>query len=96
MSKPSKSALPGSLAQLTPGTSARIDHVENVDDPVGQRLSHLGFLPGTAVTVVRRAPLGDPTVFELRGNQMCLRVAEANRIMVRDSAVGTPAVGTPE
>ena len=49
---------------------------------VGRRLSDLGFLPGTAVRVVRRAPLGDPTVYELRGYQLCLRRAEASRIKV--------------
>lgn len=52
-------------------------------DAVGQRLLDLGLLPGTPVAVLRRAPLGDPSVYELRGYQLCLRRSEAERIRVR-------------
>jgi ferrous iron transport protein A len=71
----------GVLADLVPGSVAVVSQVSGAD-AVADRLSHLGFLPGTRVRVMRRAPLGDPTVFELRGNQMCLRRAEASRIQV--------------
>ncbi len=57
------------------------------DDPVGRRLSDLGFLDGTEAAVLRRAPLGDPTVFELRGYEMCLRHSQAERIDVRDELI---------
>jgi Fe2+ transport system protein FeoA len=30
----------------------------------------------------RRAPLGDPRVYELRGTQLCLRRSEAARVLV--------------
>ncbi|TDI20188.1 MAG: ferrous iron transport protein A, partial [Acidobacteria bacterium] len=43
----------------------------------------LGFVPGTLVEVRRRAPLGDPVEFELRGTHLCLRRGEAARIRVR-------------
>ena len=43
----------------------------------------LGFVPGTPITLVRRAPLGDPCVYALRGVQMCLRATEAARISVQ-------------
>ena len=34
----------------------------------------LGFVPGTdGACAARRAPLGDPTLYELRGTQLCLR-----------------------
>lgn len=46
------------------------------------RLADLGFLPGTPVTCLRRAPLGDPRLYELRGVQLCLREAEAACIRV--------------
>jgi Fe2+ transport system protein FeoA len=32
--------------------------------------------------VIRRAPLGDPTTYELRGSRFCLRRAEAEQIAV--------------
>ena len=34
------------------------------------------------VEVLRRAPLGDPTVFELHGYQLCLRRSESQRVRV--------------
>jgi ferrous iron transport protein A len=63
------------LAELAPGVDA--------SGPIGQRLLDLGFLPGTEVRLVRRAPLGDPSLYELRGTQLCLRRGEAARVRVR-------------
>jgi ferrous iron transport protein A len=40
---------------------------------VPPRLTELGFVPGTEVMVLRRAPLGDPIEIELRGYRVCLR-----------------------
>jgi ferrous iron transport protein A len=59
-----------------------VEHVEP-GSPVSRRLLDLGFVPGTRVRVLRRAPLGDPTVYELRGTQLCLRRSEAVRVLVR-------------
>ncbi len=81
MSPPSPGPLL-SLAALGPGTSGVIAEVR-AGDPVGERLLDLGLLPGTTVHVLRRAPLGDPTVYELRGYQLCLRRTEADRVHVR-------------
>ena len=50
------------------------------------RLADLGFLPGTAVLCLRRAPLGDPRVYELRGVQLCLRAEDADQILVMPRA----------
>ncbi len=52
------------------------------DDPISQRLADLGFLAGTEVVGLRRAPVGEPTIFLLRNYQMCLRRAETDRIVV--------------
>jgi ferrous iron transport protein A len=70
-----------SLASLPVGASGQIESVDT-DTPAGRRLTDLGFLPGTEVRVVRRAPLGDPSVFELRGYRLCIRRAEADRVRV--------------
>lgn len=70
------------LADVPKGQDAVIVAVEGEDDGVVTRLSHLGFLPGTKIKVIRSAPLGDPTVYELRGNQMSLRTREASMIKV--------------
>jgi ferrous iron transport protein A len=70
------------LADLPPGSRAVVQHVDD-SCPVGRRLLDLGFVPGTPVRVSRRAPLGDPIVFEIRGSRLCLRRTEANRVRVR-------------
>jgi Fe2+ transport system protein FeoA len=40
--------------------------------------------------VLRRAPLGDPVEYELRGYRLCLRRTEAMRIRVRRTSGGDP------
>lgn len=70
------------LGQLEPGDSAHIVELYEAG-PIDTRLLELGFVPGTAVRMVRRAPLGDPILYELRGCQIGLRRSEAQRILVR-------------
>ena len=70
-----------SLAKLDPGETAEIVEIET-DTRLGRRLGDLGFLPGTLVRTLSRAPLGDPTVYELRGSRFCLRESEARRVRV--------------
>ncbi len=69
------------LAELRPGSVAVVASVD--DGPLGRRIQDLGFVPGTEVVAVRRAPLGDPSEYELRGTRLCLRRSEASRIAVR-------------
>jgi ferrous iron transport protein A len=78
------------LDQIPQGGSVRVSSVIG-DDPIGRRLADLGIRKGVEITVVRRAPLGDPTVFELCGYQLCLRRSESGRIRVEPSG---PASGT--
>jgi ferrous iron transport protein A len=69
------------LSQIELGTTAIIALIE-APPPIARRLGDLGFIPGTPVTAIRRAPLGDPGVYEIRGVQYCLRRSEARRIRV--------------
>jgi len=69
------------LSRLAPGQCAEVKSVDSAS-PIGRRLLELGFRPGTRLRVIRRAPLGDPTTYELRGSRFCLRRAEAERIAV--------------
>ena len=41
-----------------------------------RRLLVLGFVPGTRVGMIRRAPFGGPVEVELRGYRICLRRAQ--------------------
>jgi Fe2+ transport system protein FeoA len=69
------------LAELPLGAVATVVRVES-ESGIGRRLLDLGFIPGTLVRVIRRAPLGDPVSYEVRGTRMCLRRSEALRIWV--------------
>jgi len=73
-------ARPVPLSDLAPGASAVVIRVEPTR--IGRRLLDLGFVPDTAIRVVRRAPLGDPTTYELRGTRLCLRRSEARAVLV--------------
>jgi ferrous iron transport protein A len=42
----------------------------------------LGLLPDTPIRALRRSPLGDPSVYELRGYRLCLRRADAATIQI--------------
>jgi len=70
------------LSSLEPGQKAVIESVD-IDSAVGNRLLDLGFIKGTPVRVVRRAPLRDPVEYEVRGTRICLRRTESKLIRVR-------------
>lgn len=46
------------------------------------RLREMGMLPGTLVTLIRTAPLGDPMEIKVRGYNLTLRKTEAEHVMV--------------
>lgn len=79
------------LDQIPKGRFVIVDSIvgDVGDDPIARRLNDLGIRKGARIEVLRRAPLGDPTVFELCGYQLCLRRTESKRIRV--SAVSETA-----
>ncbi|HMQ20905.1 MAG TPA: FeoA family protein, partial [Planctomycetota bacterium] len=52
------------------------------DPSASPRLAALGFCPGTMLRADRRAPLGDPMIFEVRGTRLALRQRDARCIRV--------------
>lgn len=76
---------PVPLTQLRPGARGLVVRVE-AQGPIGRRLLDLGFIPGSEVRCVRRAPLGDPVAYEVRGSQLCLRGSDARLVWVRTGA----------
>jgi len=52
------------------------------DADVRRRLLEMGFCNGATVEVVRRAPLGDPIEFRLRGYHLSLRDEQAKHVMI--------------
>lgn len=69
------------LAQLAPGDRGKVVQVAG-DADAARRLMEMGLMRGTAVEVVRRAPLGDPMEVKVRGFMLTLRRAEAEHIQV--------------
>ena len=76
------------LSDLRLGTSARVIALQEdtAEDPISQRLSNLGFVPGRTVTPLRRAPLGDPVVYRVADYELCLRRHEARIVRVETIA----------
>ena len=70
------------LSELLPGHPARLVAPAE-GDTISGRLQDLGFVPDTALEVVRRAPLGDPVEIEIRGYRLCLRLAQLRGLRVR-------------
>ena len=70
-----------SLSDLPEGSTATIRDID-ASSPTSQRLLDMGFVPGTPIRAVKRAPMGDPTTFEIRGYQVGLRRSESGLIDV--------------
>jgi len=71
------------LAQLAPGTRATVvGTVAQANPMVANRLGQLGFRAQARVDVIRRAPLGDPTIYRVQDTELCLRRREAQLIEV--------------
>jgi ferrous iron transport protein A len=47
-----------------------------------RRLLVLGFVPGTRIGMIRRAPFGGPLEVELRGYRICLRRRQLDGLRV--------------
>ena len=62
------------LSDALPGRSVR---VAEVCSEAAQRLAELGLTAGVTVTVIRKAPLGDPLEVTIRGYELTLRKDEA-------------------
>jgi ferrous iron transport protein A len=69
------------LSQLAIGSRATIREFPG-QGAAFLRLREMGVLPGTTVTLVRTAPLGDPLEIQVRGYCLTLRKSEAEHVLV--------------
>lgn len=53
------------------------------DSALKERLMTMGLTPGTKVTVLRSAPLGDPIAISVRSYNLALRRADAAKVEVQ-------------
>jgi len=70
------------LSELPIGQSGTVISVGG-DRELRRRLLEMGFCNGATVQTVRRAPLGDPIEFRLRGYLLSLRSEQARHVMIR-------------
>ncbi len=78
------------LNALAPGQRATIRHLgEMAGNDSLCRMAELGFTEGTSITLVRRAPFGDPLVVRILGYELCIRASEAACIQVEASPAGS-------
>jgi Fe2+ transport system protein FeoA len=70
------------LSELNVGESGVLVGLD-LPDSVQNHLMHMGFVPDAVVTVVRRAPAGDPTVYGVDGMEIAIRRETAASIRMR-------------
>ena len=56
------------------------------DEEISLKLIELGCIPGTRITMIRKAPLGDPIEFACSGSLISIRLLEASTVLVEDHA----------
>ncbi len=72
------------LGQLGIGCCGKVCRVDSADPELRRRLLEMGFCNGAQVEVVRKAPMGDPIEFKLRGYNLSLRLEQAKFVLVDD------------
>ena len=74
------------LKSVKAGESAVVVAVSG-EGALRQHFLDMGLIPGTEVTVVKYAPMGDPVELMLHGYSLTLRLADADQIEVKDIGV---------
>ena len=70
------------LDQLEIGKDAIIEKVGGVGE-LRRHFLDMGLTPGTEVTLMKKAPMGDPIELQLRGYELTLRLADAAKIEIK-------------
>lgn len=69
------------LAQLRQGQSATLVTIGG-EGALRQHFLDMGLIPGTEITYVKAAPLGDPVEYRVWGYELTLRIEEAEQITI--------------
>ena len=70
------------LSEIGVGESGVVVALD-LPESVQNHLMHMGFVPDALVTVLRRAPAGDPTVYRVDGMEIALRHETAHAIRMK-------------
>ncbi|MHC1625089.1 MAG: FeoA family protein [Methermicoccaceae archaeon] len=69
------------LDNVNEESKVRVIHIKG-RGAARKRVLDMGFVPGVEVEVIKKAPLGDPIEFKLKGYHLSLRKKEAETIVV--------------
>ena len=78
------------LSELKVGESGVLVALD-LPESVQNHLMHMGFVPDALVTVLRRAPAGDPTVYGVDGMEIALRHETAAAIRMKPAEFASQA-----
>ncbi len=70
------------LNELKPGQTAIVEAVGG-EGALRQHFLDMGLIPGSEVTLIKLAPMGDPMEFRIHGYELTLRLADAEKITGR-------------
>ncbi len=70
------------LKALAVGDSGKITGFDKSGKAYRKRLLAMGLTPGTAFSVTRFAPMGDPVEIKIRGFSLTLRKDEAAMLLI--------------
>ena len=73
------------LSEIKIGNNATVTTI--TDSSIRLKLMEMGLLPGKSVTVLFRAPLGDPIAVDVNGYILSLRLNEAAMILVDEPSL---------
>lgn len=76
-------ALAVPLDELPAGSRGRVVEIKG-GGRHQRRMLDMGFIPGAEVNVVRKAPLGDPVAYRVKGTAVALRQEDASSILVEE------------
>jgi Fe2+ transport system protein FeoA len=68
------------LSEIQKGTEVRVVGIE--DSPIKPKLLEMGLVKGKEITVLFKAPFGDPIAIDVHGYILSLRLDEASCVKV--------------
>ncbi len=72
------------LKEARIGQTVRVEKLGG-DGALRQHFLDMGIIPGTEITLVKYAPMGDPLELRLHGYELTLRLADAAQIEVSEA-----------
>ena len=76
------------LKELEKGKTATIESIGG-EGALRQHFLDMGLIPGEDVTLIKFAPMGDPMELRIAGYELTIRLADAEKIVIRDVRSGS-------